>query len=89
MFCENLDTAARNFGIGYPTTDGSFQVDFGGFHDIAISKYSPDATDLIYATYLGGTGIDYPNSIVANQDNELYVLATSGNSNPTVVPLRI
>lgn len=78
-FEENIYTAARNFGIGYPTTDGSFQVDFGGFHDIAISKYSPDATALIYATYLGGTGIDYPNSIVANQDNELYVLATSAS----------
>ncbi|NOQ71104.1 MAG: T9SS type B sorting domain-containing protein [Crocinitomix sp.] len=76
---ENIYTGARNFGIGYPTTDGSFQVDFGGFHDIAISKYNPDATALIYATYLGGTGIDYPSSIVVNEDNELYLLGTSAS----------
>lgn len=78
-FEENIYTGARNFGIGYPTTDGSFQMGFGGFHDIAISKYTPDATALIYATYLGGTGIEYPNSLVVNENNELYVLGTSAS----------
>lgn len=77
----NIFTGARNFSGGYPTDLGSFQSDFGGGHDIGISKLSPDATSLIYATYLGGGAIDLPHSLVVNLDNELYVMGISTSTN--------
>lgn len=71
-------TGARSFGAGYPTDDGSFQTDFGGGGvDIAVSKLEPDASDLVYASYLGGSGQDIPHSIVVSDDNELYTFGTS------------
>lgn len=71
-------TGARSFGVGYPTDEGSFQTDFGGGGvDIAVSKIEPDATDLVFATYLGGNGSDLPHSIVVSEDNELYTFGTT------------
>jgi gliding motility-associated-like protein len=74
---ENIYTGARSFGVGYPTDDGSFQTDFAGSTDLGISKLSPDASTLLYATYLGGGGQDLPHSMVCSEDNELYVFGSS------------
>ncbi len=74
---ENIYTGARCFGPGYPTDLGSFQTTFSAAVDIAISKLSPDASTLIYATYLGGSSTDLPHSMVTNKDNELYVFGST------------
>lgn len=73
----NIYSGARCFGAGYPTEDGSFQTSFGGGVDIAVSKLSPDATTLLYATYLGGAGQDLPHSMVVSESDELYVFGSS------------
>lgn len=77
----NIYTGAISFGSGYPTTTGAFQEDFssgGGWGvDIALSRLNPDGTDLIYATYLGGDGGDYPHSLIVNDFGELYVYGSS------------
>ncbi len=74
------------FGVGYPTTPGAFEEKFqgggqtygnGGF-DISISKLSPDGKNLIYATYLGGSGDEQPHSFVVNDKNQLII---SGRTN--------
>ncbi len=78
----NIYTGAISFGSNYPTTTGAFQTTFGGGGtDIAISKISPDASALIYATYIGGTGSDYPHSMIVNDNDELYVFGTSTSNN--------
>lgn len=77
----NIYGGARSFGVGYPTDDGSFQTTFGGGVDIAVSKYTPDATGLMFATYLGGSGQDLPHSMVVNDENELYVFGTTRSIN--------
>lgn len=80
------------FGSGYPSTTGAFQVTFaggsstnveGGF-DMAISKFSPDGTKLIYATYLGGGGNEQPQSLIVNGAGNLIIAGrtTNGTSFP-------
>ena len=77
----NIYTGARNFGIGYPTTSGAFQVSYGGGGtDIAISKLSPDGSTLLWASYIGGSDADYPHSMFV-ENGELYVLGSSNSSN--------
>ena len=78
----NIYTGAICFGVGYPTGVGSAQQNYGGgWNDISISKISPDGTTLIYATYLGGNGEDWPHSLVATDNDELFVLGSSTSSN--------
>ncbi|WP_306641367.1 PKD domain-containing protein [Sanyastnella coralliicola] len=82
----NIYTGARAFGAGYPTTTGAYQEDFAGAGfavDMAMSKLNPTGTDLLWASYLGGTDTDYPHSLIANDFEELYVYgSTSSNDFP-------
>lgn len=89
----NLYGGGVAFGIGYPTTIGAYQMNFGGGNniaswgtyyngvDVAISKFSPDGSSLIYSTYLGGSENESPHSLVVNNNGELLILGTTSSSN--------
>jgi len=77
----HLFTGGNAFNIGYPTTTGAYQVNYGGNVDIVISKYSQDGSSLMYSTYLGGSGPEVPASLIANAAGELYIMAITGSSN--------
>lgn len=64
----------------FPTSTGAFQQTYGGVYDIGILKYDSTGGQLLYATYLGGSGSESPHSLVVNQSNELLVLGTTGSS---------
>jgi gliding motility-associated-like protein len=81
----NLYAAGMVSGPGYPATIGAYDTIYNngtGFvpTDIAISKYSPDGTELIFATYLGGSLNEIPHSIITNDQNELIIYGTTGSS---------
>lgn len=78
----NIYTGAINFGTGYPTTTGAFQMTtVNNSTTIAISKLNPDGTDLIWASLLGGGSPDYPHSLIVNDQQELYVLGSTTSTN--------
>ncbi len=78
----NIYTGAISFDSGYPTDAGSFQSTFGGGGtDIAISKLNPDGTDLLYATFLGGSGSDYPHSIYVDLNLNAHIYGTTTSTN--------
>jgi gliding motility-associated-like protein len=78
----NIYTGARSFGSGYPTALGSFQTAFGGGNvDISLSKLNPDGSALIWASYLGGTGSEFPHSLIVNHQGQLCVLGSTTSPN--------
>jgi len=78
----NLFGGGVSFGTGYPLTLGAIQVLFGGgYTDISISKFSINGSLLEYSTYLGGTGADYPHSLIVNSNDELLVFGTTNSAN--------
>lgn len=71
-------------GSGYPVTSGVVQPNYMGglLHcDMAISKFTADGTDLLWSTYLGGSGSEVPHSMVVNQAEELFVLGSTSSAN--------
>jgi len=75
-----------SWGGGFPVSPGAFQTDFkggtgqnGGF-DIAIMKLTPDGSNRVYATYIGGGGNEQPHSLVVDAQGNL-VIAGRTNSN--------
>lgn len=83
----NLYGGGVAFGVGYPTTLGAYQIDFcagvdeTGITDIAISKFNSSGSQLLYSTYLGGSWVDIPHSLYVNENNELYIMGTTGSAN--------
>lgn len=80
------------FATGYPVSPGAFQTTWGDgvdvnaangdiARDIAIIKYSPDGSQRIYATYVGGSHNEQPHSMVVNNAGELCVLSTTFSVN--------
>ena len=72
------------FGPGYPASPGAFQTSFAALIDVAIIKYNTSVSGpaaRVWATYLGGSGADFPHSLVVNSRSELLVLGSSGSTN--------
>jgi uncharacterized protein (TIGR03437 family) len=69
---------------GFPATKGATQSCMaGGFKDMFIAELSPSGK-LIASTYLGGSGIDNAQAIVANTDGTVVV---AGSSSSTDFPI--
>jgi gliding motility-associated-like protein len=69
-------------GVGTYPTAGPFQSTFqGGDQDIAVTKWNATGTQLLYSTYLGGSGDEWPHSLIVDANNELYILGSSTSSN--------
>lgn len=80
------------FGSGFPVSPGAFQTVFagGGDHgvDIGIIKLTPNGSNRVYATYLGGSGNEQPHSLIVNGRGELIVAGRSSSGNfPTAGPI--
>ncbi|UII26698.1 PKD domain-containing protein [Fulvivirga maritima] len=68
----------------FPATPGAFQTAWGGNWDVAILKYDSTGSNLEYATYLGGSGSEVPQSLIINSQEELVIF---GSTNSTDFPL--
>ena len=78
----NLYTAGTTHSTGaFPTTAGAFQRQAGSTVDVAILKFSPDGTKLLYGTYLGGNQVETPHSMIVNNKGELVVFGTTSSTN--------
>lgn len=55
----NACLAGTTGAIDYPVTAGCFQPSYGGgAEDAFVTKLNPDGSDLVFSTYLGGSGLD-------------------------------
>ena len=60
---------------------GSIQPYFGGGEkDAFVVKVNPDGTDLVYITYIGGTGTDEGTGLVIDEQGNAYI--TGGTNSP-------
>ncbi|MEO0469225.1 MAG: PKD domain-containing protein [Bacteroidota bacterium] len=92
-FTATFDTAGNAYaggiefsgGGGYPTTLGTYtgyQTNTaGGQREVTISKFSPDGTGLIYATYLGGNVDDQPHSLIVDGNDNLIISGRTNSPN--------
>lgn len=79
-------------GGSWPVSPGAFQTTFQGGGgaganpcDIGIIKLTPDGSNRVYATYIGGSGNEQPHSLVADNQGNLII---AGRSNSANFPLR-
>lgn len=66
----------------YSLTIGAYQTIYGqGDWDIAISKFSPDGSNLLFSTFLGGRRNETVHSMVVDANQNLFVFGATGSNN--------
>jgi hypothetical protein len=84
-----VDSAGNAYTTGYidgtfPTTSGAYQTTYGGGGgDTYITKLNAAGSSLIYSTYVGGIGYDYPLGIAIDSTGNAYVAGLTNGSFPT------
>jgi gliding motility-associated-like protein len=69
------------FGSNFPATTGAFQVPYGGGQlDIGILKYNPAGTNALWISYIGGSGVEFPQSMIVNEYDELIVFGSTSSA---------
>ncbi len=68
-------------------TKNPYQETNRGDYDIVISKFSPDGSQLLYSTYLGGTGEDWHGVLTLDNSGYIYITgSTYSDDFPTKAP---
>lgn len=89
-----VDTAGNAYVIGNTAstdfnTKNPLQANNRGQQDVFVSKVSPDGSQLVYSTYLGGLRSDIGNGIAVDQTGNAYITgSTISNNFPTQSPLQ-
>jgi hypothetical protein len=84
-----LDSSGNAYITGYtvgndfPTTAGAVQTTWGGFPfgDAFVTKLNSSGSNLIYSTYLGGSGYDWSSQIAVDSSGNAYVTGYTSSRN--------
>ncbi len=63
------------WGDGFPVSTGAFENNFrGGRYDIGIIRLSSNGRNRMYATYIGGSSVECPHSMISDAQGNLVVM---------------
>jgi Beta-propeller repeat len=83
----NIYIAGRTAAAGIIPVVNAFQpTSNGGGSDVFVAKLDPTGTNLIYSTYLGGTGNDEGLGIAVDRQENAYVTGVTTSPNLPVTP---
>ncbi|MBI2340886.1 MAG: SBBP repeat-containing protein [Deltaproteobacteria bacterium] len=70
----------------FPINTGAFDPTLNGGADVFVAKLNPSATDLLYASYLGGAGPDEPYGIAIDPSGNVWVMGLTSSANFPTTP---
>ena len=70
---NNVYVSGFTYSSNFDITAGAYQTTRAGDWDIFVSKLNAGGTDLIYSTYIGGSGSDFAVSNAVDVNNNLYI----------------
>jgi len=75
----NIFVAGSTSSLDFPVTNGALQPQLQGPNDSFVAKISPTG-GLLYATYLGGTGIERPTGIAVDSGGSAVLVGATNSS---------
>lgn len=82
----NIIVTGRTSSGSLPATAGAYDVSYNGAHDAFLAKLSADGAQLLWCTFLGGSGWDAGRSLAVDSGGEIYVTGTTGSADFPVTP---
>ena len=81
---KNIYVVGSTRSLDFPTTDPV--IGAGGNMDILVAKISSDGQSLLYATVMGGSGVDYGVDIDVDTEGNAYICGTSSSYDDDQTP---
>ncbi len=78
--------AGHTLSTDFPTTPDAAQWSLAGSYDAFLTVLSEDGKQLVYATYLGGTGMDTVADLVVGDDGIAHVTGATTSADYPVTP---
>jgi hypothetical protein len=80
----NIYVTGTTSSTDFPVYHAFQATNSGGFFDGFVTKFNPEASQLVYSTYYGGSGLDYPFRLAVNRHEEAALIGfTSSTDFPT------
>ena len=77
---NNIYVAGSTASSDFPTTAGCYDDSYNGVdRDIVVVKLSPDGSELLLSTFVGGTLTDHSDGITLDPENNIYVAGDSSS----------
>jgi hypothetical protein len=87
-----VDDYGQAYAVGYtesaefPTTPGAYDTVFGGVEDVFVTKFTPDGSDLVFSTFLGGSNSERGEGIGLDPEANVYLTGHTGSRDFPVTP---
>ena len=87
-----LDAAGNVYVTGtansplFPTTAGALDRTHAGTSDVFVAKLDPTGSQLLYSTFLGGTGSEEAGGLAVHPDGDAYVAGRTKSTNFPTTP---
>jgi uncharacterized protein (TIGR03437 family) len=76
----NIYLAGQTSSTDFPLKN-AFQPSFGGgYSDVFLAELNATADRLLYATYIGGSGADFPGQVAVDGNGHVYLCGWTGSS---------
>jgi hypothetical protein len=69
---SNIIILGETYSTDFPNTTGAFQTESAGTIDMVITKMDPNASYLIFSTYIGGWHCDFPYALEVDNNGDIY-----------------
>ncbi len=69
----------------FPTTPGAFDTT-PSFHNLFVTKMSPDGSSLVYSTFVDGSNYDGPGGLAVDATGAVYVVGSTGSDDFPTTP---
>lgn len=82
-----VDSAGNTYTTGYtlsalfPTSPGTFDTTQNANDDIFVTKMNPAGTEVIFSTFIGGSGTDQARGILTDASNNIYLAGYTTSTN--------
>ncbi len=80
---NNIYVVSCTYSTNFPIVNGLQNTNAGGL-DACITKFDPELENIIWSTYMGGTGDDAAYSIAVDSNNDIYVC---GGTETSTLPI--
>lgn len=80
----NVIVCGYTFSYNFPITSGAYDGSYNGFGDGYVACISPDGNQILFSSYIGGTGFDICQAVDWAPDGTIGVV---GNTNSTDLPV--